>query len=116
MNQVMRLFRCILLLVVLAVLLANTSAQAQPGGFTFTQINVPGSASIELDGINAQGEIVGFFVDQSGKQHGVVDQNGMFTQLDFPGATATKTRGHQQYRGRGGRFYRFFRGPAWTGS
>jgi len=59
--------------------------------FTFTQLDVPGSVSTEADGINAQGEIIGFFVDASGKQHGFLRQHASFTQLDFPGATATRT-------------------------
>ena len=95
MSQVIRFFRCILPVVALSVApLANISAQARPGSIMFTQINVPGSASTELDNINNQGEIVGYFVDQSGKQHGVAVQNGIFTQLDFPGATATRTVGN----------------------
>jgi probable HAF family extracellular repeat protein len=64
---------------------------------TFTQLDVPGSVSTEADGINAQGEIIGFFVDSAGKQHGFLHQDATFTQLDFPGATATHRR-HQQRR------------------
>src|SRR5207344_2854078 len=36
-------------------------------------------------------DIIGFFVDSAGKQHGFLHQGATFTQLDFPGATATRT-------------------------
>jgi uncharacterized membrane protein len=75
----------------LVSLLAGISAVGQAPAFTFTQLDVPGSVSTEADGINAQDEIIGFFVDAGGKQHGFLRQHASFTQLDFPGATATRT-------------------------
>ena len=72
--------------------LGSASAFAQTT-FTFTQLDVPGSVSTEADGINAPGQIIGFFVDSAGKQHGFLHQGATFTQLDFPGATATRTAG-----------------------
>jgi len=44
-------------------------------------------------GINAQGFIVGSFTDADGNFHGFFDRHGVFTQLDFPGATSTDGNG-----------------------
>src|SRR5258708_19457186 len=63
---------------------ASAVAQVPPAALNYHQLDVPGSASTELDGVNAMGEIIGFFFDNSGRQHGVLIQNGAFTQLDFP--------------------------------
>jgi hypothetical protein len=35
-------------------------------------------------GINPQGDIVGFYVDSAGRQHGFVRQDGRYTTIDFP--------------------------------
>ena len=56
--------------------------------FTFTQLDPPGSISTEADDINSQGQIIGFFFDEAGRQHGWLFQSGAFTQIDFPGASA----------------------------
>ena len=77
-------------IVAVALAFGTASAIAQTT-FTFTQLDVPGSVSTEADGINAQGEIIGFFVDSAGKQHGFLHQDATFIQLDFPDATATRT-------------------------
>ncbi|HEY4679091.1 MAG TPA: hypothetical protein VIJ01_18130 [Candidatus Angelobacter sp.] len=79
-------------LVVFAVTLAfgSASAAAQTT-FTFTQLDPPGSISTEADLINSQGQIIGFFFDAAGRQHGWLFQNGAFTQIDFPGASGTRT-------------------------
>src|SRR6266851_3642842 len=80
-----------LLMAVTTIGLTSVSAGAQTAAFTFTQLDFPGSLSTEMDGINAEGEIIGFFVDKAGKQHGFLHQPATVTQLDFPGATATRT-------------------------
>ena len=39
----------------------------------FTTVNVPGaSGDTEINSINAQGEIVGFYLDAAGVQHGFI--------------------------------------------
>ena len=88
--KVRRTHLAVLAFVLVNMALANIPAGAQTT-FTFTQLDVPGSTATEADGINAQGEIVGFFFDAAGRQHGFLKQGGSFTQLDFPGATATRT-------------------------
>ena len=35
-------------------------------------------------GINARGDIVGFYVDLTGKQHGFLLQDGLYSTIDFP--------------------------------
>src|SRR5262249_54985582 len=40
-------------------------------------------------GINNRGEIVGFYVDCSGNQHGFFLSAGVWTTIDFPGETNT---------------------------
>ena len=90
--KVRRTHLAVLAFVLVNMALANIPAGAQTT-FTFTQLDVPGSVSTEADGINAQGQIIGFFVDSAGKQHGFLHQDATFTQLDFPGATATRTAG-----------------------
>ena len=37
-----------------------------------------------LRGINPRGDIVGFYVDTGGRQHGFVRQDGLYTTIDFP--------------------------------
>jgi probable HAF family extracellular repeat protein len=55
--------------------------------YTFTTIDVPGSAS----GINDAGQIVGYFGNPTG--HGFVMDGATFTTIDVPGAGATQAWG-----------------------
>src|ERR1700743_3750473 len=87
----MKARRIYLSLLVVAMSLGNIAAHAQAPAFTFTQLDVPGSASTEADGINAQRQIIGFFVDNAGRQHGFLHERSTFTTLDFPGAATTRT-------------------------
>src|SRR3954467_101974 len=73
----------------LALVFAAIPAGAQGPFFTFTQLDPPGSISTEADLINSQGQIIGFFFDAAGRQHGWLFQNGAFTQIDFPGRSGT---------------------------
>ena len=66
--------------------------------FQFTSIDFPLSANqiavlTNAQGINPEGDIVGFYEDTTGKQHGFSLRNGNFTSIDFPGAVATDARG-----------------------
>jgi probable HAF family extracellular repeat protein len=40
-------------------------------------------------GINNSGEIVGYYTDSSGNQHGFIYQSGTFTTVDDPDGTDT---------------------------
>ena len=53
-----------------------------------------GARSSTAFGINARGDVVGSFVDQSLVQHGfLLSKTGEFTVIDFPGARGTIARG-----------------------
>jgi len=42
-------------------------------------------------GINARGDVVGFYVDAQGKQHGFLLQDGRYSTIDFPAAGVRAT-------------------------
>jgi hypothetical protein len=84
-----KLLRHTLLLVgVLAGLVLGISGGAWAQNYTFTTINVPGSFSTVIWGINSASEIVGFFGDATGG-HGFLASGGSFTTIDVPGSTVT---------------------------
>jgi hypothetical protein len=58
------------------------NSPGQPGNFT--QIDVPGSVFTIANGINPQGDIVGAYVDSSGRLHGFLLSKGRFTTIDPP--------------------------------
>ena len=70
--------------------LANRAQASLP---TFTTIDYPGAVATLSVGINANGQIVGRFVDTSGSFHGYLLSAGNFTAIDLPGATATRPLG-----------------------
>lgn len=71
-------------------LVAPVSAQERE----FSTIAPAGARSSTAFGINARGDVVGTFVDQSLVQHGfLLSKNGEFTVIDFPGARGTVARG-----------------------
>ena len=72
-------------------LLAATGADAQ--GLVVTTIDFPGAVLTNAQGINAQGEIVGFYTDAAGRAHGFVQSGGHFRSIDYPNATATQALG-----------------------
>lgn len=59
----------------------------------YTTIAPQGARSSTAFGINAQGDVVGTFVDQSFVQHGFLLRKGEFTVIDFPEAQGTIARG-----------------------
>jgi hypothetical protein len=52
----------------------------------------PGSTYKQALGINLQGNIVGFYIDSSGGQHGFLLSNGIFTAIDVPGGIPGSTQ------------------------
>jgi len=58
----------------------------------FTSFDVPGATSTTAWGINADGAVVGAYVDSAGKQHGFLLSAGDFTTIDYPGALSTSAR------------------------
>lgn len=59
----------------------------------FFSVDYPGATLTNAQGINPGGEIVGYYNDTQGKQHGFLLSGGSFTSIDYPGATATDARG-----------------------
>jgi len=67
----------------------------------FSTIDYPGSTFTWITGINAASEMVGFYHDQSGKQHGFeynLPLNAFFS-IDIPGATSTEVNGINSVKG-----------------
>jgi len=60
--------------------------------YTFTTIDVPGAILTAPGGINARGDIVGFYNDSTNTAHGFRLSQGTFTTVDFPGFLQTAAR------------------------
>jgi len=65
-------------------------AQDQP---VFSTFDYPGAVFTNAQGLNPEGDIVGYYTDTLGKQHGFLLSEGNFTSIDYPGAIATDARG-----------------------
>ena len=68
----------------------SLSRFAQP--LSFTTIDVPGASTSMPQGINARGDIVGWYV-AGGVTHGFLLSGGTFATLDVPNAIDTQARG-----------------------
>ena len=66
--------------------------RAQPT-FVITTIDVPGAAGTVPEGINASGDVAGYFQAADGNVHGFVLTAGAFTTITYPGADYTDVRG-----------------------
>jgi probable HAF family extracellular repeat protein len=63
-------------------------------GTTYRPLNVPGASSISaIETINNHNQCVFTWTDASGNEHGSFYSQGVFTQLDYPGAFATHADG-----------------------
>jgi probable HAF family extracellular repeat protein len=60
------------------LVVATTSASAQT--LVVTPLDFPGAILTNAQGINAQGEIVGFYTDAAGRTHGFVQSGGTSDQ------------------------------------
>src|SRR3989442_14334998 len=74
--------------------LAVTVIPSGAFGLTFTTFDPPGSVYTEPAGINARGQVVGYYFDGlcpdlCGTAHGFLLDQGIFTVIDVPGATDT---------------------------
>jgi len=70
---------------------AALAVQAAPQSVgVFEPIDRPGAAATRAFGINPQGDIVGSYTDGTGT-HGYLLSDGVFTTVDYPGATTTST-------------------------
>ena len=62
-------------------------------GLVFTPIDFPGAILTSAQGINAQGEIVGFYTDTAGRTHGFSQSGGLWRSIDFPDSAASQALG-----------------------
>jgi hypothetical protein len=62
-------------------------------GGTITTIDPFHSAFTQALGVNDKGEIVGFYLDAMGFQHGYIDNGGVFTTFDPAGSAGTTIAG-----------------------
>jgi len=88
----MRRHLAALILTLGAVMLLAVASGADPS-FQFTSIDFPGALLTNAQGINSRGDIVGWYVDTTGKQHGFKLSEDDFTSFDYPGAMVTDARG-----------------------
>ncbi len=79
-------------LIILGAALLLVGAARADQALQFTSIDFPAATLTNVQGINAEGDIVGFYQDAAG-QHGFVRRNGVFTSINYPGAISTDARG-----------------------
>src|SRR5687767_11799448 len=73
------------------MVLAGTRGLAQDVTGTFVPIEVPGASFTVARAITADGRIVGFYGEASGRQHGFLLADGNFTTIDVPVPGARST-------------------------
>lgn len=73
---------------------SETGAPRRAGNtaYVFTRLDVPGAAQTFASGINARGQIVGWYV-QGGVVRGFKYDRGAYTTVVYPGAAFTQLRG-----------------------
>src|SRR5687768_8815364 len=59
----------------------------------FTSLEVPGAVFTNAQGINARGDVVGFYTDAAGLNHGFRWSRGAYSVIDVPNARVTQARG-----------------------
>lgn len=69
------------------------SAAASATTYTYTLVDVPGSIETYPVGLNAEGEMVGYYATAGYVFHGFVFYKNKVTTFDYPGATATQPYG-----------------------
>src|SRR5438270_6586900 len=75
------------------IVLASTAAVSAQS-YKFRTIDFPGSVFNRPHNINRYGDIVGlFYFSRPGAGHGYLLHEGVWQQIDYPGATFTSARG-----------------------
>jgi probable HAF family extracellular repeat protein len=60
--------------------------------YRYKTIDPTGSIYSVSESINSQGQIVGFYQDSNGQEHGFLDSHGIYTTIDPPGSTQAIAR------------------------
>ena len=68
------------------------SSAVLASSFHFTTVDVPSGVDTFVLGINARGDVVGFYDDKKGATHGFLLHRSTFLSIDFPGALSTLAR------------------------
>ena len=76
----------------LAVLLLASAPLALAQG-TYTQIDFPGATQTGATGIDAAGDISGYYVDSGSQAHRFLFISSIYTTIDYPGAGNTQLNG-----------------------
>jgi probable HAF family extracellular repeat protein len=66
------------------------------GTFIPIDVTLPGAHNTIVFDVNDGGQIVGWYSDPSGVEHGFVYQKGVYTSIDVPGSTLTIVTGINQ--------------------
>jgi hypothetical protein len=80
-------------IVVMTAVVGLAKVDGQGHALVSSAIDFPGAVLTNAQGINAGGEIVGFYVDIGGKTHGFVLSGGDYRSVDYPDAKSTQVRG-----------------------
>jgi hypothetical protein len=76
-----------------ALLGTSLTAKAGPIGYTFTEIEAPGSTITSPFAINNIGQVVGTYSDAAGNGHGFLETGGKYVNVDVAGALFTAPGG-----------------------
>jgi len=95
-----------------------TFASAARASVALSTLDFPSAKATVAYGINANGDVVGTYVDQNGTNHGFLLTAGQYVSIDPPGSLFTEARGINangnivgDYIGNDGNLHGFFLGP-----
>ena len=78
---------------IVAVVLCGIGVVVAQDQAVFLSIDYPGATLTNAQGINPGGDIVGYYNDTLGNQHGFLLSRGDFTSIDYPGSILTGAAG-----------------------
>lgn len=87
-----RVSKLVLSFSILAATLASGKAWSQTH-LAFTSLTVDGSSHTEANSVDDAGDIVGFYVDSKGTEHGFKSAAGKIIPINFPGSTGSRAYG-----------------------
>ena len=86
-------FQCVLVALLACFVTTANAGKTNSSQYSFTQIDFPGAIDTWPSGINAAGQVVGYF-DGADQPHGFIYSGGTFTEIpDVPGAVQTYASG-----------------------
>lgn len=107
-----------LLFAALLLFVGVTLARATGAPVALSTLDFPGARATLAYGINANGDVVGTYVDQNFKNHGFLLTAGQYSSIDPPGSLFTEARGINEdgdivgdFVASDGNLHGFFLGP-----